>query len=273
MEINLPQELRAKNTRDTKDCYKETMYRFNKINEEYKNSINTNFDELTNENMNTLFTFNEDNVFEYFTKAKNEIKKIQKNNDDILTVIKEYETIKTEIEEFLNIVNKANKIYELVSTKSQLKQIKNKLIISENILLLNENKINIENFVFDVDSKISELNNKLHDNNEILLKFKHILLKCMGEDRICYNLCNVCLTNKISICINPCGHTFCSCCIDRMNLKCGMCRGKIESKIKIFIENNDNSVSNINDESLETWQIPNSIANYAGMISNGGFGW
>jgi hypothetical protein len=41
-----------------------------------------------------------------------------------------------------------------------------------------------------------------------------------------------------------CGHTFCLNCIDKMNNKCGMCRTKFTSKIKMFIVYDDNHCDN-----------------------------
>lgn len=48
------------------------------------------------------------------------------------------------------------------------------------------------------------------------------------------NICSICLTNIISYCCNPCGHTYCSGCIFKTE-NCYICRSAIISKIKIFI--------------------------------------
>jgi len=100
----------------------------------------------------------------------------------------------------------------------------------------------------------------------------------MGDEKVEYNICNVCVTNKINICINPCGHTFCSVCVEKMGLKCGMCRGKIDAKIKMYIDNDtdngdDEIVSaNLNDN-LDDWIPLTSIAHTAGIVFGGGVGW
>ena len=48
-----------------------------------------------------------------------------------------------------------------------------------------------------------------------------------------YHVCPVCLTNEVSIYINPCGHTFCQTCMNREY--CDLCRRKVISKGKLYI--------------------------------------
>ena len=67
------------------------------------------------------------------------------------------------------------------------------------------------------------------------------------------NMCSVCVTRKINTCLNPCGHTFCLACVDKMNNKCGMCRASFISKIKMYIaddedaDDSDNESNNVNE--------------------------
>jgi hypothetical protein len=48
-------------------------------------------------------------------------------------------------------------------------------------------------------------------------------------------ICSICLTDTISYAIVSCGHTFCAGCCRKMVYECGMCRGKIKEKMKIYI--------------------------------------
>ena len=286
MEIvrNIPPGLRPQNTRDSKDWHTSMMVRYKRMNEEYNTDISDTEKFTSIENMDDTLTFEEADVFNFFTKAKDEMNKIKKNNKDIILEIKKYEMFKNQISQFNDLVKKAKQIYDDLSTKIQITDIKNKLIISTDILLQTENKINIEQFEVDIDEKINNLNNKLSNNNIKLSDFKKLVLICMGDEKIDYNLCNVCFANKINICINPCGHTFCSSCIEKMGLKCGMCRGKIAAKIKMYIENDDNnsnenpepndeiSPANVNNDLIDDfiqgndvdgWNISSSIASTA----------
>jgi len=295
-EIILPSDLKPLYTRDTKDWHKIMMERYNKMSEEYKNNDLCDFEKDTHiESTDNILTFEDADVFIFITKAKIEMAKIKKINNSIITQIEEYETFKDEIEKFNNIVKQAEKIYETLSKKIQITNIKNKLIISDNILLQNENKINIEEFEKNIDDKIFELNNKLNNNRNKILDFKKLILKCIGDEKFSYNMCNICVKNKINKCINPCGHTFCSSCLEKMGSKCGMCRSKIQSSIKMYIDNDDdneihdedinsnegiasaNLIGDLNNETgIHAWQesqFTQSIASTAGFFYNGGIGW
>ena len=48
------------------------------------------------------------------------------------------------------------------------------------------------------------------------------------------NKCSICLDNTISNCCIPCGHTYCSDCINKTN-NCYICRSIIINKIKIYL--------------------------------------
>lgn len=47
-------------------------------------------------------------------------------------------------------------------------------------------------------------------------------------------MCPICLGDSVSMAIVPCGHTFCITCARRMVHECGVCRGKIRDRMKLF---------------------------------------
>ena len=47
-------------------------------------------------------------------------------------------------------------------------------------------------------------------------------------------LCPICLSDSVSSAISPCGHTFCGTCVKRMISECGVCRGRIRDRLKLF---------------------------------------
>lgn len=54
--------------------------------------------------------------------------------------------------------------------------------------------------------------------------------KGAGSDSIC----SICLIESITHCVSPCGHTFCSACIRKMNTACYLCRGAIRDRVRLF---------------------------------------
>ena len=48
-------------------------------------------------------------------------------------------------------------------------------------------------------------------------------------------LCGICISEPVSHCVSPCGHTFCTSCVRRMTLTCYLCRGSVKDRIKLFL--------------------------------------
>ena len=47
-------------------------------------------------------------------------------------------------------------------------------------------------------------------------------------------ICAICVSDSISHTISPCGHTFCSGCIKKMNTSCYICRGTIRDRVRLY---------------------------------------
>jgi hypothetical protein len=47
-------------------------------------------------------------------------------------------------------------------------------------------------------------------------------------------LCPICINEPVGTAISPCGHTFCPTCARRMTLECGVCRGRIRDRLKLY---------------------------------------
>jgi hypothetical protein len=74
----------------------------------------------------------------------------------------------------------------------------------------------------------------------IYLYQKHIALReamqvfKTGSQVASEPLCPICITETVGMAINPCGHTFCQTCAKRMVNECGVCRGRIRDRLKLF---------------------------------------
>jgi len=47
-------------------------------------------------------------------------------------------------------------------------------------------------------------------------------------------LCSICLSEPVTHTVAPCGHTFCTGCVRRLNINCYLCRGSVRERIKLF---------------------------------------
>jgi len=74
----------------------------------------------------------------------------------------------------------------------------------------------------------------------LILYQKHMLLReaiqvfRVGTTPQTEPLCPICLTDSVGTVITPCGHTFCNTCARRFTSDCGICRGNIRERVRLF---------------------------------------
>jgi len=233
----VPVNLIPVNTRDNKEWHTEMITKYNKMKKNYDPDIDNA--DIAEEKIYDNVNFDEDDkVINFITKSREIVAKLKSDNKSINNTIEEYEKTKEQIDKFNKLIDEGNNLYREIMIKSH--NIPFNLNFPDKQLITTEDKLNIATFSNNIDDKILELNNKIKDNTKKLTDFKNLILRCMEDEKVEYNICNVCITNKINTCINPCGHTFCSYCVERMGKKCGMCRGDIQNKIKMYIDNDTN---------------------------------
>lgn len=243
----LPKQLLPISTRESKELYDNMMSEYNKMKKIYETDLSENvviIEENISENIE--FEDNYEKAFEFIEKSKEKFYKLKNENKSFNNLIEEYEKIKTKITKIENLIKEGNEIYKEIALQTNGLPF-NSLLQDKDILVL-DNKL--KDFSNELNNKIEDMHGKVKDNATKLSNFKDLIMRCMGDDKIERNICNVCVTNKIDTCINPCGHTFCAVCVDKMKSKCGMCRGEIKNKIKMYIESNDN------DNTTTTSDIP-----------------
>jgi len=47
-------------------------------------------------------------------------------------------------------------------------------------------------------------------------------------------MCSICLSEPVTHCVAPCGHTFCTGCVKRLTMSCYLCRGSVRERVKLF---------------------------------------
>lgn len=76
--------------------------------------------------------------------------------------------------------------------------------------------------------------------NLLFLYQKHIALReaiavfKTGNQLVNEPICPICITDAVTTAIVPCGHTFCNSCSRRMSMECGVCRGRIRERMKLY---------------------------------------
>lgn len=87
---------------------------------------------------------------------------------------------------------------------------------------------------------LTEKSSTTKSNLDIYKDFLRTGTSEMLANNIKPNLCTVCFENEIDKCIVPCGHTFCSKCVDKSQgsgllRSCMSCRSPVEKTVKIFL--------------------------------------
>jgi hypothetical protein len=216
------------------------MDKFKKLNEQYNNeNIYFNNSEYKYDILNS----SDEDIFNIIDKAKNELNIVNEDIQNISVKLEKYNKILEEINIFRGLIETVNKKYYDISVES-------KNIYCNNILPITKYYCNSENEKYldllknELELNINKLNSDFTEKSNKIIRFRKLILKATSSEKL-INICTVCATNKIDICINSCGHTFCKLCVDKMN-KCCMCRGNIISKIKIYIDNDkDDEINNI----------------------------
>jgi hypothetical protein len=114
-----------------------------------------------------------------------------------------------------------NFIRNCINANKIIKQYKNLLTVIDN-----QNKI-----IEEKDKIINEFEKPYYSRKMIIRRNKIINdLKIELEEK---NKCTICFNNTISHCCNPCGHTYCTDCIDKTD-NCYICRAIIHNNIKLF---------------------------------------
>ncbi len=121
----------------------------------------------------------------------------------------------------IQLENKNNIINDLKTENKNINYIFNDSIS------INNNFIN--NLKKDLDNK-----NNIIDQQKLLLVNKNKDINDLKNKNDEINKCTICLNNTISHCCIPCGHTYCSHCINESN-NCYICRGNIHNNIRIYL--------------------------------------
>lgn len=241
------------------------LEKFNKLNEAYNT---TNLDtlflgKLGKTNFDVL-DLQEGDIISIIEKAKNEMKTCKLNIDNINFAMQKYEKIIEDIINFKQATIDLSKIYNRLSIMSGGPDIVNKLHVIKDFGLDYTNEVILNAYKEEIEFKIDSLKKQFTENADKISRFKKLILKATPEEKV-KNTCSICATNKINTCINPCGHVFCNTCTDKMR-NCGMCRGPINTKIKLYLDDNDD------DDTNNVSTVVEPLSGYTGSLVYGNTG-
>lgn len=87
-----------------------------------------------------------------------------------------------------------------------------------------------------VDDRIECETLKMKKITDFLDLYKKTIDACDTHKKVLskYN-CTICYENEVKMCIQPCGHTFCVGCTEKITTRCFVCNGNVTAKIKIYL--------------------------------------
>jgi hypothetical protein len=123
-------------------------------------------------------------------------------------------------------------------------------------------KNRINELIIELDKKKSIWIKEYNSFQDIIKNYKNLLKTSFENSEIKdifnTNICSICYDKEITICCNPCGHTFCNDCSKKIITKCFICNANCNNKIKLFITNNMNNTNNTeNNNYIESYTSNN----------------
>ena len=182
----------------------------------------------------------------------NNVVKIKQNKDVLKEFNNAYEDLKKSFHkiqnEFIEIDNTL--ITECKKTTEQIKNLENMINFTSKL----DKNYKEDKIMEEIIERINLLATKIENNNDLESAKKEYIKKRIEINKYLdmikslnnlniSNICPLCLTNKIEVYINPCGHCSCTECKDRLlqyegscnDAKCFICRKNIEKFNTIFL--------------------------------------
>ncbi len=155
-------------------------------------------------------------------------------------------TMKTQIDDvkylvkigYLNLLEAETKVVKEINELDKMKSLTSQLV--DFYSLLDDTELQERFKDVTIDAYKQKLNNDSFQDKLYLYRYllnKHRSnIKCLKDINLLNNtsLCPLCFQNQIDHVVLPCGHTFCKVCLDKCK-NCGVCRGNINHKHKIYI--------------------------------------
>ena len=252
------------------------MNRFEELSNQYKNFSVGNYDKEDVNFDSRLLNFKYDDINETISKMNDEMKLFQNDIDNLKSEYNKYVNFDKLCTDYVDAHNKELEIIKNIKIDMITSVLDFDIKLFEDDNKLFNSLVSLHN---KCKNKMNDINYKISNKVNKINNFKKLICNSLDEEqtkKIADNyLCQICFTNKINVCLTPCGHTYCGDCSTKMK-DCATCRSKITTKVKMFIDhvkddNNDDKNNNMltNNQSL-TGGAP-SNGNISGFTSFNGF--
>lgn len=154
-----------------------------------------------------------------------------------------------------SLINEVRELYEIYrETTERIGQVEGLLRakvytldkIQPRLVMLMDLGVNEE--TLELQKNIEEYLTKVYENNCPEAEYKELLglykklfiirdlinLMKLHETTDKEPLCSICLNEQVQYTLGPCGHTFCEGCVRKQTVQCFMCRGNIQSRVKMY---------------------------------------
>lgn len=121
------------------------------------------------------------------------------------------------------------------------------LNITNHIFTIKNEYVNsMRDICYKIDEKVDNEMIRMGIINDFIDVYKKTLSSFDLDKKILSKYtCTICYENEVKMCINPCGHTFCKQCSEKIISKCFACNCVVKEKTRLFLSGNTDTM---NDE-------------------------
>lgn len=112
------------------------------------------------------------------------------------------------------------------------------LLLRERLVSVKDTYVNSLCDLYDeIGEKLEDATSQMQKIHDFLNRYKETVSMCgAGNSTLLseYN-CTICYEDPVTMCMQPCGHTFCTKCTEKLTTRCFICNLPVTAKTKMFL--------------------------------------
>lgn len=112
------------------------------------------------------------------------------------------------------------------------------LLLRERLVSVKDTYVNSLCDLYDaIGEKLEDATSQMQKIHDFLNRYKETVSMCgAGNSSLLseYN-CTICYEDPVTMCMQPCGHTFCTKCTEKLTTRCFICNRPVTAKSKMFL--------------------------------------